>query len=462
MSDKELRKLVYSLLDPHLRSHAEQERFRSIVNLKQWSDALALEDCSIRTEAAFFRASKASKGHCLWHGTAANGRVKPPALTSDERELLKEHDGCFVCREFYVGHKSSNCTGKYPDGSNYTELMVDDAQSAAAKRGKAFNTRGKSASTSTAKGKGKAVAAAIVDEVDDIEEVGVAALADSLNYESDSDVSVPCLLAPPLHWQGLVWDSDNVPSFCSNCLLDCGSQLVLVSEDFVHRTGLQKFPLSRPIHITVAIPEIPDSAIQLSSKSKVVYRFGVSITVSSPDNRWSAKEITAVLVPCLLDNCDIILGLLWLTSNRIVMDFENCSAIAKSCGYDLLKPIALLPTNRKAVRRWSCHELSSLKHNFHDMLLELCAVVWHQNLTSPCDEERRGAVAAITARIVTLNEKKEMAELHKRIMSEYADVFGPVPHVDVLPEHEFCRVKLKDEEVALDSRSYPSPPVMGG
>ncbi|RXW14484.1 hypothetical protein EST38_g11370 [Candolleomyces aberdarensis] len=473
MSDKELRKLVYSLLDAHLKSRAEQDRFRTIVDLKAWSDALALEDRSIRTEAAFFRSSKAPEGHSVSgngassnntgrrnrNSATADGRVKPPPLTADERELLKDHDGCFVCREFYIGHKSDKCLGSYPDGSSYRELTVNDARTAATKRGKAFNAKSRTGTaTSGTKGKGKSVAAATIDEAEEVEEVGVAALADALNYDSESDVSVPPRLsAPSLHWQSLVWDADNIPSLPASCLLDCGSQLVLVSEDFVRKNGLATFALSRPVHINVAIPEVPDSALQLSAKDRVVYRFGVSLTLSSSDNRWSSKEITAVLVPTLLDNCDIILGLPWLSSNGIVMDFENRSAIAKASRYDLLRPPVTSAAPRKPASKWTRRTLSQLKRNFRDMLLELQAVVWRRNLTSPSEEVRFGAVAAISSRIVLLNEELEMAALHKRIMEDYADVFGPVPHVDCLPEHEPCRVRLKSEEVTLDSRSYPSP-----
>ncbi|KAJ2936390.1 hypothetical protein H1R20_g699, partial [Candolleomyces eurysporus] len=91
------------------------------------------------------------------------------------------------------------------------------------------------------------------------------------------------------------------------------------------------------------------------------------------------------------------------------------------------------------------------------MLLELQAVVWHRDLASPTSESRTGVVAALSARISALNEEQEMAALHKQIMMEYADVFGPVPSVENLPDHEHCRVKLKDPSLTLDARSYPSP-----
>ncbi|RXW15026.1 hypothetical protein EST38_g10827 [Candolleomyces aberdarensis] len=50
-----------------------------------------------------------------------------------------------------------------------------------------------------------------------------------------------------------------------------------------------------------------------------------------------------------------------------------------------------------------------------------------------------------------------MAQLHRQIMMEYTDVFGPVPSVDKLPDHDYCCVKLKDPALTLDSYLYPSP-----
>lgn len=49
-----------------------------------------------------------------------------------------------------------------------------------------------------------------------------------------------------------------------------------------------------------------------------------------------------------------------------------------------------------------------------------------------------GIIAAVAAQIVDLNEQLEMDNLTTEIKTEYADVFGPVPHVDALPDHEYC------------------------
>ncbi|KAJ2927409.1 hypothetical protein H1R20_g9683, partial [Candolleomyces eurysporus] len=225
MSEKDIRRLIYSLMDPHLCSRADLERVRSIDSLKAWSDALGVKDRSIRIEVGFWKSIKNEEGHSVSGGSnlrgggnrhrsgnsatpaSDNSKPKPPMLTSEERQFLNEHEGCYTCQEFYIGHRSDSCTGGYPDGSKYQRLTLADARSAANKRGKTFNAKSKTASgASSSKDKGKAVAAATINEVDDdVEEVDVAALADAIEYDSSSDVSVSSRLSSPsLHWQGLV------------------------------------------------------------------------------------------------------------------------------------------------------------------------------------------------------------------------------------------------------------------
>ncbi|RXW12425.1 hypothetical protein EST38_g13429 [Candolleomyces aberdarensis] len=484
MSEKDVRKLVYSLMDDHLRSRADLERIRSLTTLKAWTNALVNEDRAIRTDIAHLRKRVNYEGHSVANGgrngrassgpasttSSDNQRARLPALTQDERALLDDHDGCYKCREFYVGHRSGNCTAGYPSGANYVRLSVARAHEDATKRGVKFGSKLKNKEGGSGKGKGVAAATIVDDEDDeDVEEVAVSAISGAVDYESESDVSrpIPRLSLPSLHWNALVWDGDDVPSLPATCLLDCGSQLVLVSESFVQRSGLALSPLPRPIKINVAIPEVPDSARSLSKKKEIVYNNGVSLTVSSSDNVWSSLTTTAVIVPRLIDDCDIILGLPWLSANKIVMDYEKRSAVSKSSGYDLLLPTQPQDAQRSYKRgRWTRNEVSTLRRNFRDMLRELEATLWRRNLTMCSTSDGNGRVfpdrkpeivAAIATKITDLNEELEMAELTRRILSDYADVFGPVPRVADLPEHDYCRVTLKDPSVKLDSRAYPSP-----
>ncbi|KAG1760618.1 hypothetical protein EDD22DRAFT_900292 [Suillus occidentalis] len=47
-----------------------------------------------------------------------------PRLTDDERQLLRDNEGCFKCREPFVQHSSNNCPEGFPDGATYTPLTA--------------------------------------------------------------------------------------------------------------------------------------------------------------------------------------------------------------------------------------------------------------------------------------------------------------------------------------------------
>jgi len=60
-----------------------------------------------------------------------------PALTSSERTLLQEHEGCFKCHDFYADHLSRNCTRGFPDPTTYNTLTAADAKKQRNKKEKA-------------------------------------------------------------------------------------------------------------------------------------------------------------------------------------------------------------------------------------------------------------------------------------------------------------------------------------
>ncbi|KAG1761950.1 hypothetical protein EDD22DRAFT_894206 [Suillus occidentalis] len=47
-----------------------------------------------------------------------------PRLTDDERQLLRDNEGCFKCREPFVQHSSNNCPEGFPNGATYTPLTA--------------------------------------------------------------------------------------------------------------------------------------------------------------------------------------------------------------------------------------------------------------------------------------------------------------------------------------------------
>ncbi|KAF7340741.1 Transposon Ty3-G Gag-Pol polyprotein [Mycena sanguinolenta] len=64
-----------------------------------------------------------------------------PPLTDAEKVLLDLHDGCRCCRKFYIGHRTLNCNGEFPDAATYHTLTQADAVAQAAAHGKTLQVK---------------------------------------------------------------------------------------------------------------------------------------------------------------------------------------------------------------------------------------------------------------------------------------------------------------------------------
>ncbi|KAF8170462.1 hypothetical protein K438DRAFT_2060320, partial [Mycena galopus ATCC 62051] len=68
-------------------------------------------------------------------------KPKCPSLTDAEKVLLDLHDGCRRCRKFYIGHRTLNCDGEFPDAATYRTLTQADAVAQAAAQGKTLRVK---------------------------------------------------------------------------------------------------------------------------------------------------------------------------------------------------------------------------------------------------------------------------------------------------------------------------------
>jgi hypothetical protein len=66
-------------------------------------------------------------------------------------------------------------------------------------------------------------------------------------------------------------------------------------------------------------------------------------------------------------------------------------------------------------------------------------------------------VAAVRQRIEVLAAQDKLRKLSTDIISEFPDVFSPIPHIDSLPTDVYCRIKLKDLAKLIHTRSYSTP-----
>lgn len=228
------------------------------------------------------------------------------------------------------------------------------------------------------------------------------------------------------------------------------------------RSSLVKRPLKRPIAISLAIP---NSSSTSSRKNVVLYRYFVEFSVKCVDNSWSSHNTKAVVVPKIVGDHDVLLGMPWLSKNRIVQDFEMKSAIVKGTSIDLMNPstkraFKSFPRMKRETRKQWKH----IRRLHSDVLRELHAVLLQRardgklsGFDSSSLLPNVDVVGAVQARISELNEEVLMEEMTKRIMEEYKDVFGPPPAVEDMPDHEPCRVRLQDPTTILNCPNYSSP-----
>lgn len=146
MTEKDLRQLVYSLMDDHLHSCVDLDCIHSLKTLKEWTNALISKDHAIRLDIVHMckcvndgqlvsngnhsaRSLAVNNNNNIGSGTSDAGCTRPPPLMQDEKALLDKHDSCYRCCKFYVGCRSNKCTAPYPNRTNYVALTVVHAQS---------------------------------------------------------------------------------------------------------------------------------------------------------------------------------------------------------------------------------------------------------------------------------------------------------------------------------------------
>jgi hypothetical protein len=66
-------------------------------------------------------------------------------------------------------------------------------------------------------------------------------------------------------------------------------------------------------------------------------------------------------------------------------------------------------------------------------------------------------VSAVRQRVEVLAAQVKLEHKGKEIMTEFKDVFAPIPHIDELPMDVYCRIQLKDASQSIRARSYSTP-----
>ena len=241
------------------------------------------------------------------------GFVALPKLTQTEKDLLDLHQGCYKCRVFYAGHFSRTCTGERPTLETCKKVTPTGALRAKA----AFDAQNAPVVA--------AVFGAGLDE-DFVDE-------DFVDSDEFNEYITPFTLPPlPEH---LWWDCCiDAPFTCApspiRALIDHGASPVLISEDAAELYSLEPRKLFKPLTVSAAFVsgQPKPQTVQLSHFCR--------LNVISPDTHWKSRTLNAIICPNL--QTDLILGLDFLVRNKIVIDAELRTVIAKELGFYLLNP----------------------------------------------------------------------------------------------------------------------------
>ncbi|KIK36858.1 hypothetical protein CY34DRAFT_93677, partial [Suillus luteus UH-Slu-Lm8-n1] len=336
--------------------------------------------------------------------TTSKPFTRLPTLTDTERQLLRDNDGCFKCREPFAGHTSSACSKGFPDGASYKTLTA-------------------SAVLAKKVPKKEVVAAVTIDE--ESETIAVVMPSAVLGNGTDSgEECVAPLQTPHLRWDCLV-DGPAVSSPLNvSALIDHGSSLVLIGEELVKKLGLRRRQLAKPFPVSPALSKNKDSFL-LSHY--------VKLSCTSLDQVYTSRTVRAIIAPNLCT--PLLLGGPFLQHNRIVIDHELRTCIVKDTNYDLLQP-----KNDKVPSPTLLPELK-------DIVDSECETVTGTNI-----------VGAIQSRIEELMYQEQLRDLDVKYKKLFEDRFpADIPHNDTMPSDVLFRVNLKDANKIVQLRSYDCP-----
>lgn len=170
---------------------------------------------------------------------------------------------------------------------------------------------------------------------------------------------------------------------------------------------------------------------------------------------YKSRTVHAIIAPNLCT--PLLLGGPFLAHNKIVIDHELRTVIAKDDNYDLLNPPAAKPTrptsivpNQLQVYGFKQDVVSELKQ----ILPKYKAIIDNE-----CEPVKGiDVVAAVRGHIDRLAIHEQLIAKDTAIKTEFIDCFpSDIPHNDTMPTDVLFRIRLKDANKVIQKRSYDCP-----
>ncbi|KAF8236977.1 hypothetical protein L208DRAFT_1250070, partial [Tricholoma matsutake] len=426
-------------LNPALRLayHASKKELDAIKDIETWIHCIVLLDLQLATHQKQISTSMAlaannamkhtqSTNHNMSSNTATTTQYIPsssntaltplvafiaiPRLMQSNKDLLDLHQGCYKCWTFYAGHFSCTCTADCPLLEACKKVSI------------AHTARVKT----IFKSKSMPVVGAIFGN--DMDE-------DFIDEDFiDSDEFNECTPSPlPPLPEHLWWDCIDAPFTCApsqiHALIDHGAPPVLISEHTIELYGLVPHTLFKPFAISAAF--IPGQSI---AKPVLLTQY-CRLSVSSLDAHWKSRTLNAIICPNL--QADVILSLDFLVKNKIVVDTELQTVIAKETNYNLLHP----PDPIKARIQLQISPEHPSKFNM------MVHTTGNPNF-----------IGLITTQIQQLAAEARLSKLDQNFKCKFADHFpADIPHVRNLPNDVYHHIEVKPGIPISTAHTYSCP-----
>ena len=412
----------------------EQRNFRAWVthvkSLEELANARKAETAALVAEMLKSERSKAAKSSAKPSGNQSRGSSFTPRsgnsarLTQADRDILNRHKGCYRCRRYYVDHTYRNCP------NNISSSPVSEE---AALRARPKSQVASASAVEVQAPVSQPVSQPVVVQEPSISPNALAASLGQLTLQDDADTTEYVHFDEPHLSPSLLLVSPSNRTILAKTLIDHGCSTVLIKPEVVEKLGLVRNRMARA------------ETMQTAVSGTFVVSEWVSFRVCTINKVWQSKCVYAKVAPGLC--CDVILGLPFLSRNRLVTD-AYARTVKSPEGLDIMHFANQASSKPKGS---SMHSISHVSR-FENQPIPLASRGRRPDL-SPVEMacHVRKAIERIAASV-------SLDQYEQAMRTKYSDRFpSDLPHVNHLPTEPVHRILLKDSDQGFKSRQYPCP-----
>jgi len=183
-----------------------------------------------------------------------------------------------------------------------------------------------------------------------------------------------------------------------------------------------------------------------AAKPFVLSKF-IEFSLTSLNSSWSSCSCKAIIVPNLC--ADFILGLPFLSFNKIVVDSEKRTVCHKPSGLDLMdinSTLQRVPIKKFTPLSKRCRVIGQIHKSVIaelKIVCDECQKLYEEISQTP----PHSFIASIRSRVESLAYQEKLKQHDTNARTLFADIFSLVPHVNRLPLTDtVMRIELKNNK----------------